>query len=196
MYKATLLLFSAAMMLMALSPTATTMIVAQAIAGIAVAAMVPTLVMLIAAHYQDSQQVQALAWLGAAEAMGGVLAFLLAGFLGTWIGWRYSFGLLTALATAVFVLSKRLNLVAGESGLQIDGIGVGLSALTIVLVSLGFDNANRWGLFLATRAAPFELLGVSPAPVMIVAGIISGQAFFLWLRKRRAANKPPASRSR
>ena len=47
------------------------MILAQAVAGAAAAALVPTLVVLIAANYQGRQQAQALGWLGAAEAMGG-----------------------------------------------------------------------------------------------------------------------------
>ena len=73
-------------------------------AGGAAAALIPTLVVLIAANYRGRQQAQALGWLGASEAMGGVVAFLVAGSLGTWIGWRYPFGMLAILAVCVFVL--------------------------------------------------------------------------------------------
>src|SRR5215469_7043107 len=78
-FKVTVLLFGAAMVLMALSSSATMMIVAQGVAGAAGAALVPTLVVLIAANYRGRRQTQALGWLGASEAMGGVLAFLVAG---------------------------------------------------------------------------------------------------------------------
>jgi MFS family permease len=100
-FQATVVLFGGAMTIMALSPNATIMIVAQGLAGAASAALVPTLVMLIAANYRGRQQAQALGWLGASEAMGGVVAFLVAGSLGTWIGWRYPFALLVVLAAGV-----------------------------------------------------------------------------------------------
>jgi hypothetical protein len=36
-----------------------------------------------------------------------------------------------------------------------------LASLSIVLISVGFNNLNRWGLGLATANAPFNLLGLS-----------------------------------
>jgi len=156
------------------------MILAQGLAGVATAALVPTLVVLIAASYQGRQQAQALGWLGGSEAMGGVSAFLIAGFLGTWIGWRYSFGLL-----------GRLSPAESARNWRIDVAGVVLAASAIILISIGFDSANRWGLLLAEPAAPISVLGLSPAPVMIVIGIVLGQAFFPWSNKRRTARKTP-----
>jgi MFS family permease len=190
-FQATAGLFGGAMMIMALSPSATLMIVAQAVAGAASAALVPTLVVLIAANYQDRQQAQALGWLGASEAMGGVVAFLVAGSLGTWIGWRYPFALLAVLGAGVFFLGRQLNPVEGQRDLKIDWVGFGLVALAIPLISIGFNSINRWGVPLAAPAAPFGVLGLSPAPVMIVIGIVLGQAFFVWSRRRRAAQRTP-----
>jgi predicted MFS family arabinose efflux permease len=189
--QAMVVLFGGAMTIMALSPYATMMIVAQAVAGAASAALIPTLVVLIAANYRGRQQAQALGWLGASEAMGGVVAFLIAGSLGTWIGWRYPFGLLVVLAAGVFVLSKQLAPVESQRDLRIDWVGFGLVALAIPLISIGFNSINRWGVLLTEPAAPFGVLGLSPAPVMIVVGIVLGQAFFARSRRRRAAQKTP-----
>jgi len=122
-FQATVVLFGGAMMITALSPNATTMIAAQAVAGGASAALIPTLVVLIAANYRGRQRAQALGWLGASEAMGGVVAFLVAGSLGTWITWRYPFALLAVLAAGVFVLSKQLNSVESQRDLRIDLVG-------------------------------------------------------------------------
>ena len=127
-FQATAGLFGGAMMIMALSPSAQLMIVTQAIARAASAALVPTLVVLIAANYQGRQRVQALGWLGASEAMGGVVAFLVAGSLGTWIGWRYRFALLAGVG--VFSLGGYLNPVEGQRELKIDGVGFGLRPLS------------------------------------------------------------------
>jgi MFS family permease len=74
-------LFLAAMVTMVVSPTAEVMLAAQGLAGFAGAALVPTLVVLIATHYRGKRQAEALGWLGSARAMAGVLAFLVIGTL-------------------------------------------------------------------------------------------------------------------
>ena len=70
-------------------------------------------------------------------------------------------------------------------------MGVVLAAAAIILISFGFNNLNRWGLGLARPNAPFDLLGLSPAPIMIVVGIVLGQAFLMWTHRRQAAGKTP-----
>lgn len=176
---------------MALSAGPTMMIQVQGLAGLVAAAMVPSLVVLIAVHYKGKQQAQALGLLGAAQASAGVLAFLIAGFLGTFVSWRYAFGLLVLLAVAIFALSFRLKPVARQTGLKIDWSGAVLAAVAITLISLGFNYLNAWGVLLANSNAPFNVLGMSPAPLMIIAGIVIGQAFFKWSHAREARGKPP-----
>jgi MFS family permease len=190
-FRAAIAVFGVAMTIMAASPTATVMILAQGIAGAAAAALVPTLVVLITTNYKGGQQATAFGWLGAAEAAASVLAFLIAGFLDTWVGWRYSFGLLVALAIGIFISSKKLEPVERQPDLQIDIIGAALAASAIILITAGFNNINNWGLLLCAPAAPFSLLGLSPAPVMIIGGLVLGQAFIAWSRKRRAERKTP-----
>jgi MFS family permease len=173
----------AAMGLMAISTSESMMVNAQAVAGLAAALLVPTLVVLTAVTYQGKQQAQALGLIAAAPAVSGVLAFLVAGYLGTALSWRYSFGLLVVLAAAVLVLSFRLKPVERYDDVKIDGIGAILAALGVILISFGANNLNSWGVLLAGPGAPFDVLGLSPAPVMIVMGILLGQAFFAWSRK-------------
>ena len=118
-------------------------------------------------------------------------AFLIGGALGTYIGWRPAFGILIALSAIVFILSFRLKPDRGRPEVQIDLVGVVLAAAAIVLISFGFNNLNRWGLGLATANAPFNLLGLSPAPILIVMGIVLGQAFLMWTHRRQAAGRTP-----
>src|SRR5262249_24503953 len=73
LFRAAVAMFGAAMALMAFSPGVVAMIAAQAIAGAAAAALVPTLVVLIADNYKGHQQEKALGLLGGAQAMGIVL---------------------------------------------------------------------------------------------------------------------------
>jgi MFS family permease len=178
-----------AMGIMALSPDVDRMNNAQALAGLAAAALVPTLVVLIAANFSGKQQAQALGILAGSPAMAGAVAFFVAGFLATALSWRISFGLLTVLSVIVFILSFRLKPIPRQSGIVIDLVGVVLAAIGIVLISFGFNNLNAWGLVLAKPNAPFTVLGLSPAPFMIVLGIVFGQAFFAWSHKRQADQK-------
>src|SRR5690606_2120480 len=149
-FRGTVLLFGVAMAVMALSPGVMTMIAAQVIAGLAAAALVPTLVVLVAANYRGRQQEKALGWLGGAPAMGIVLAFLIAGSLATWVGWRGMFAALAALAALIYRLSSKLNPVASRASVDIDKVGVALAALAILLISLGSENLSNWGVLLAT----------------------------------------------
>jgi MFS family permease len=190
-FRAMILLFGAAMALMTFSPGAATMMIAQVLAGAAAAALVPTLVVLVADNYKGRQQEKALGWLGGAQPLGIVLAFLLAGALSTWIGWRYTFGFLVLLAAAVYKLSDKFSPIKGRSKVSIDWVGVALAASAVVLISLGANNITDWGMLLAEPEAPFSILELSPAPIMIVCGIFLGQGFFAWSRKRRALGQTP-----
>lgn len=190
-FQVTVVLHGLAMGLMALSPDTNTMNIAQAIAGVAAAALVPTLVVLIAANYHDKQQEQALGLLAGAPAMAGVLAFLVAGFLGTMVSWRYSFALLIVVAAVVFFLSFRLKPVKRQPGIKIDAFGAVIAAIAITLISFGFNNLNSWGLLLARPGAPISLFGLSPAPFMIIIGVVLAQAFFAWSHYRQNKQKSP-----
>ena len=55
------------------------------------------------------QQATAVGALGSARAAAGVLAFIIGGVLGTYIGWRPAFGILIAVSAIVFLLSFRLK---------------------------------------------------------------------------------------
>jgi MFS family permease len=180
-----------AMIGMAVSASTTMMIQMQAIAGLAAALLVPSLVVLIANHYRGAQQSQSLGLLGASQAIAGVLAFLVIGVLGTLVSWRYGFALIFFIAIIVILLSFKLKPVERFQGIKIDWVGAALAALSIILISIGFNNLKSWGVLMASPDAPVSVLGMSLSPIMIFAGIIFGQAFFAWSRNRQEQNKRP-----
>ncbi|MCO7273499.1 MFS transporter [Cellulosimicrobium cellulans] len=183
--------FAGSALLMILSPTVAWAITGQAVAGASAAIIVPALVALIAENYRGPQQATAIGSLGSARAVSGMSAFFIGGALGTLIGWRPTFGIVLALAVVVFVLSFRLRSDAGDPGIRIDLVAAVLIGAAVVALTLGFNNLNAWGLFFAAPGAPFDLVGVSPAPVLVLLGIVLGQAFFWWTRRRTAAGKVP-----
>lgn len=183
-------LFLGAMVLMVISPTASVLLAAQGLAGFAGASLVPTLVALIANHYSGKQQAKAVGWLGSARAIAGVLAFVIVGFVAQ-INWRLAFALLIVHAAAILLLSFKLKPSVGKPEVQIDSVGVVLAALGIILISFGFNNLRNWGVFLARLAAPFDVFGVSPAPLMIVVGAVIVMGFFGWSHRTAKAGRTP-----
>ncbi len=165
--------------------------VAQALSGASVALAAPAFTVMIAANYHNKQQAQAVGFLASAIPLAQVISLLIAGYFATTIGWRWSFALVSALGFANFLLSWRLQPVAPQKDLVIDGRGALLSSLAIVLLSLGFSGLNAWGILLATPSAPFNILGLSPVPFLLVLGVIFAQASFVWTRKRMAEQKAP-----
>lgn len=174
----------------ALAPTPAVLFIAQASSGAVIALIAPALTVFIATNYHGAQQARAIGLLAAAIPAAGVLALLIAGQFATTIGWRWSFWLMVALGVVNLLLSFRLKPVPPQPGLTIDWTGALLAAASIILLSFGFSGLNTWGVWNATEQAPWSVLGVSPAPILIVLGLMVGQAFFLWLRRRGAAGRP------
>ncbi|WP_424811901.1 MFS transporter [Roseococcus sp. YIM B11640] len=184
-------IFAIAQVMMVMAPVATMMLAAQLVAGLAAAVIVPALVALIAHHYRGAQQATAVGALGSARAAAGVAAFLIGGMLGTFIGWRPVFGILVVLAGIVFLLSFKLKPEDSRPDVKIDLVGVVLAACAIIMIVFGFNNLNRWGLGVARPGAPFDVLGMSPAPLMIVVGAILLQIFISWCRRVAARGGTP-----
>jgi MFS family permease len=189
-FQAAVAMFLVALITMVLSPTAEVMLAAQALAGLSGAALVPNLVVLIAQHYEGRQQAEAVGWLGSARAIAGVLAFIIVGFVAM-VNWRLAFGLLALHATAILILSTKLKPAVRNPAVKIDVVGVVLSAAALMMVIFGFNNIRNWGLLAATPSAPFELWGVSPAPMMIFAGLVIGVTFLAWTQWRAQLGATP-----
>lgn len=179
-----------AMAAVALSVSPAMLFIAQAASGAVIALIAPALVVFIATSYKGDQQARSIGYLAAAIPAAGVLALLIAGTFASTIGWRYSFALVAGLGIINLALSFKLVPVPSQPGVHIDAVGAGLAAGSIILLSFGFSGLNAWGVLIATDAAPFAILGLSPAPILILLGAIGGQLFFSWLRRRRDENKP------
>lgn len=179
-----------AMLGVAVSQSPAVLFIAQASSGAVIALIAPALTVFIATNYEEDQQAKSVGLLAAAIPAAGVLALLIAGTFATTIGWRWSFVLMVGLAAVNFALSFTLKKVPPQPGLSIDWVGAGVAAGSIILLSFGFSGLAAWGVWVATPEAPFAIAGVSPAPLLIIAGLVGGQFFFIWLRKRADAGRP------
>lgn len=180
---------AAAMAGVALSLSPAMLFIAQASSGAVIALIAPALTVFIATNYHGAQQAKAIGLLAAAIPLAGILALVIAGLFAQTIGWRYSFGLMVLLGIVNLLLSFRLKQIPPQPALSIDWTGAMLAAVSIILLSFGFSGLNAWGVWLATDAAPFNVLGISPAPLLIILGLIGGQAFFVWIARRQREHR-------
>lgn len=191
MFRSAVLILLMAAVLTVASSGIVMLLCAQLLAGLGAALLLPTLVVLISENYDGPQQVRAIGLLGGVQAAATVLTILVAGYAGTYFGWRYSFGIIIPFAVMTLLLSRTLKPSCGLPGLRIDAGGAGLAALSIGLLSMGFGMANDWGLVLATAAAPFAFMGLSPALPMMLAGLFGLQLCMVWMQRRRSAGLDP-----
>ncbi len=190
-FRIMVVVFGASSVMMIIAPTINWAIGGQVLAGAAAAIIVPSLVALIAENYRGDQQATAVGSLGSARAFSGISAFLIGGTLGTFVGWRPLFMITLALAAVVFMLSFGLRSDRGNPEIRIDLVASVLIGAAIVLLTLGFNNLNSWGPIFAKAGAPFSVAGLSPAPFFVLAGVILGQSFFVWTRRRSDSGKVP-----
>ena len=190
-FRIVIVLFAGSSLLMIFAPTVAWAITGQAAAGAAAAIIVPSLVALIAENYHGPQQATAIGALGSARAISGVSAFLIGGTLGTQVGWRPVFMIVLGIAVVVFALSFTLRGDHGNATIRIDLVAALLIGSALVLLTLGFNTLNTWGALAATEGAPFTVFGLSPAPLFIIVGVVLGQGFFLWTRRRMANGRVP-----
>nr|WP_230297744.1 MFS transporter [Actinomyces provencensis] len=189
-FRTVIVVFGISSAMMVTAPSVGWVIAAQGLAGASAAVIVPSLVPLIAENYHGDQQATAIGSLGSARAISGVSAFFIGGALGTLVGWRPVFGVTLALAVAVFLLSFRLRGDEGDPEVSIDVLGALFIGCAIVSLTLGFNNLNGWGVLRACGTAPFDILGVSTAPLLVLIGVVLAQAFLVWTRHREAQGRP------
>lgn len=189
-FQIAVVIHAVAMAGVAVSVSPAMLFICQAASGAVIALIAPALTVFIATNYQGQQQAKAIGLLAAAIPAAGVLALLIAGTFASTIGWRWSFWLIAALGVINLLLSFRFKPIAPQRDLVIDWTGAVLAAIAIILLSFGFSGLEPWGLVLAREGAPFDILGLSPAPVLVILGLVVGQVFFVWLRRQQAAGKP------
>lgn len=180
-----MLLFAAAMIVMASSAGAVAMMAAQVVAGVATAAVMPTLALLMAEHFGEDLQKSALDWLSMAQAVSIVPALLVAGALTTWPSWRVAFALLGVWALAIYRLGGRMRSSGARSPARVDTVGLLLEVLAIFLIGWGIDQLTDWSQLLSGSRTISGLFRLALAPGLIIIGIVLGRAFFIWSRKAR-----------
>lgn len=157
--------------------------------GLGASFMIPSLLGLVPYMYHSGKN-RALAFgcIGAATGIATVLPILF-GVLLESLGFRVTFGILAVYFVLVFAASFALPPIKETEGnLKFDYVGTGLAALGLFLFLVGISRLSVWGLVTATADAPFSVMGLSPALVMAVVGLVVLAVLIVVERKIEAKN--------
>ena len=190
-FRSAMVLFAAAMAVMSWSAGPVTMMAAQVVAGVASAAVMPTLALLIAEHYRGDLQRSALNWLARAQAVGVVPALFVAGALTTWISWRVTFAILVVWALTIYALSSKMHSSAPRFPARVDTVGLLLEVVAIFLIGWGFNLLTDGRPVMVGPGTTAKLISLARAPALIVLGAILVRAFVAWSRRLGASGGIP-----
>lgn len=168
----------------ALAPTATLLVIARILQGVAAGILMPQVLGMVQTLFQGQVRGQAFGIFGAAiglgTAFGPTIGGLFLGAFGSELGWRWTFGMNVPLALIIIPLALWLIPAAQPRAgpADLDIVGVSLMAASVLFVMLPFvlttgsgDQAARW-LFLPL-------------------GAVTAVLFVRWEIRYRAAGKSP-----
>lgn len=155
---------------------------ARLMAGIGGSLMIPAVFGLISALYQHRQRVTAFGALGASSGISFACGPILCGYLLDHAGWRMAFASLGGLALIILLCSSLIPASKQKrAAMPFDTLGFFLGTLGLFLTIFGILRIPAWGL-----VVPFDadvaLFGISPAPLLILAGLLVLTIMLRWER--------------
>lgn len=134
--------------------------------------------LLIASYPDEGQRGQAFAIYGVGAVAAALIGPLLMGISVDALSWRVPFGIETVIAAATFFMAMRaMKETEPIEGAKVDWVGTAITFLAVASIILGSMLGGRYGWWLARRPfmlgeTPFTPLDLSPAPLLIIFGVI------------------------
>ncbi|KQR90031.1 MFS transporter [Burkholderia sp. Leaf177] len=159
---------------------------ARLLSGIGGSFMIPSVLGLIASNYKGRDQAVAFGAIGAASGVSFAAGPIICGLLVDHLGWRYAFAAIACLCVVIFIGSFVVPTPAKPARKVVfDAPGVLLTMVGLFSVILGFLKVSSWGLFTPFNP-PFTVAGLSPAPFLVLFGIVVLALMLKWERHREA----------
>lgn len=153
--------------------------------GLASAAMMPIVMTLILLIYKGKDRILAFALVSGVQAGASALGPIVGGFLTTYFSWRYGFAL--ELLFVAFILIAGPHLLKESSPnrkLKLDFGGIFLSAVSLATLVGGVILASNYGFW--TPSTDVNFLGISPAPFVILAGVLLFAGFYFYEKAQKS----------
>lgn len=165
------------------------------IEGIGGALMLPTVQNLIRDNYKGKDRAFGYGIMGGVAASGAALGPLIGGYLTSYYTWRWAFRLEFLIVIIVILLAGYIKKdKRAQARPHFDVGGALLSGFGMTLVVLGILLVSSYGLILADQplmiaGQTINLLGFSPAGILLAAGILTIMTFFNYESSRISQKK-------
>ena len=179
------------MLLTAASPNVFVFILGRGVlGGIGIALALVNGLAIIGMHFSARLRVKAASASAAVTGGGLILAPLVAGVCAVEFGWRWFYVISSVLLVITLALSVATPRVAATTRSEAIDIGGALLAVaSFGCLVFGIQQITPWGLF-QVRVAPFTVLGMSPAPFVILLGLILLAGFAAFEKTRQKMGRP------
>jgi MFS family permease len=168
----------------AISPSLAVLIIGWSVLeGIGAALIMPAIVALVASNFARPERPRAYGLVASAGAIAVAAGPLIGGLFTTYLSWRLVFVGEVVVVLVILALTRRMADTPPESGVRLDLVGTGLSALGLGLVVYGILRSGTWGFVQPKPEAP-ELLGLSPVVWLVLAGGVVLRLFLTWENHR------------
>ncbi len=115
---------------------------------------------------------------------------LIGGLFTTYLSWRWVFAGEVLIVLVILALTRRMEDTPAETGVRLDLVGTGLSALGLGLIVFGILRAGAWGFVQPKPGAP-EWVGLSPTLWLMLGGGLVVWLFLQWENHRVDSGREP-----
>jgi MFS family permease len=185
--------FGLGSLIAATAPSAVVLIIAEAVAGLGGAILIPNAIALLGRCYAGQQRTVALSIQAGILGVASAVALMVCGVLVQQVSWRANFVAIIVLLAIAAILCTRISVPPAATGTRarLDGWSIVLSSVGILLLVLSINQAGPWGLIAATPDAPVDVFGLSPVLPLMAAALLMFGRFLTRQRALAASARSP-----
>ncbi len=156
------------------APNMEVVVAARILCGFAGGVLIPSVLGLIVAIYTEPKdRAVAFAAISSVIGLASIVAPVVLGNLSMLTGWRFPYMIIVFYAFSLLVASFFIKKVGQQRPQhKFDLGGAVLVIMSVVGFLVGLGQMIQWGVFFATSAAPFSIMGLSPAFVLTISALV------------------------
>ena len=139
--------------------------------GVGASLVIPSVLGMVPLLFEGDKRKQAYGVIAGSAALATIVPIPL-GMLVDNFGFRFTFGALVAYFGALVAASLALPASQPRASKKFDLVGAALASMGLFAVMFGLSRISAWGVADPLPTAPFTIFGLSPAPFIVIAGMV------------------------